>query len=255
MDVQRDIPVSPASRLLDTPQMTSIIHCVVAGQHPIDIDAAKCAIEDSILVSHPRFTSLLVTDNHRGLHWRKTKVDIDRHIILHPDPVAEELADDEEAVNEFVADLSVSTPMDLDKPPWEIHLLMAHRCAVFRFHHALGDGVSLMLALLTGCRRVQEPDQMPQINAYVAAKNSDDYDMGSVGGNVGKRAWGLMVVLWNTVMNLMDLVLRSLWKTDERTVVSGGIGVELWPRKLVTAKFRLDDMKTVKTSVGDAVSF
>ena len=41
---------------------------------------------------------------------------------------------------------------------------------------------------------------------------------------------------------------------DRKTVLSGGDGIELWPRKLVTARFSLDDMKIVKKALRDAVS-
>ncbi|KAI8532793.1 hypothetical protein RHMOL_Rhmol11G0242100 [Rhododendron molle] len=53
---------------------------------------------------------------------------------------------------------------------------------------------------------------------------------------------------------IMEFVLRALWVKDKRTAVSGGAGVELWPRKLATAKFWLDDMKAVKKTVTTAVS-
>ncbi|KAE9447151.1 hypothetical protein C3L33_20924, partial [Rhododendron williamsianum] len=46
--------------------------------------------------------------------------------------------------------------------------------------------------------------------------------------------------------------VEALWVKDKRTAISGGAGVELWPRKLATAKFRLDDMKAVKKVVVDA---
>ncbi|KAK8558622.1 hypothetical protein V6N12_041923 [Hibiscus sabdariffa] len=49
----------------------------------------------------------------------------------------------------------------------------------------------------------------------------------------------------------VEFVLRSFLVSDERTVLTGGEGVELWPRKLVTAKFLLDDMKVVKRAVPD----
>jgi hypothetical protein len=52
----------------------------------------------------------------------------------------------------------------------------------------------------------------------------------------------------------LEFVLRFLWVSDKKTVISGGDGVELWPRKLATAKFFIEDMKTVKGAVANAVS-
>ncbi|KAL3722941.1 hypothetical protein ACJRO7_035177 [Eucalyptus globulus] len=34
--------------------------------------------------------------------------------------------------------------------------------------------------------------------------------------------------------------------------MSGGAGVELWPRKLATARFLLEDMKVVKSAIANA---
>lgn len=36
---------------------------------------------------------------------------------------------------------------------------------------------------------------------------------------------------------------------DEVTSISGGDGVELWPRKAATASFSLEDMKVVKNAI------
>ncbi|MFS7913635.1 hypothetical protein Hanom_Chr02g00144001 [Helianthus anomalus] len=60
------------------------------------------------------------------------------------------------------------------------------------------------------------------------------------------------VAVNNCLANLTVSCLLSTAKfslDDMKTVVRGGAGVELWPRKLATAKFSLDDMKTVKSAV------
>ncbi|KAK5803557.1 hypothetical protein PVK06_031205 [Gossypium arboreum] len=117
--------------------------------------------------------------------------------------------DGEAAVNQYVADLSVGSPLSMDKPFWELHLLKAHNCVVFRIHHALGDGFSLMSMLMAGS--------------------------------------GKMVRY--TLVFVLEFVVRSLFVCDRKTVISGGDGVELWPRKLATAKFLLEDMKEVKRAI------
>lgn len=65
----------------------------------------------------------------------------------------------------------------------------------------------------------------------------------------------LMKVIWYTLVYVIEFGLRSLWLKDKKTAISGGAGVELWPRKLATAKFKIDDMKTVKKAISNAVSF
>lgn len=241
---EKDEPVTPAGRLFLRPEMNTIIHCAIAGKYPLNIPAIKTAVENSIIMQHPRFTSLLVTDRHGHEHWRKTPVNIDSHIIIRYDHVIE-VNDHEKAVNDYIADLSVSSPLDTYKPLWEMHILMAHNCVVFRIHHALGDGVSLMSMLLSCCRKSDDPEMLPEIKNVSPVRRDTNFWK-----SVIKAMW----VIFFTVVYVLELTVRSLWVKDKRTAVSGGAGVELWPRCLVTAKFRLDDMKTVKNVVAKAVS-
>ncbi|KAG5526454.1 hypothetical protein RHGRI_032653 [Rhododendron griersonianum] len=164
-EVERDEPLSPLGRLFLSTEMHQIVHCIMGCENPIDVAAVTSEIANSVMIQLPRFSSLLVRDSHDREHWRKTQVNVPRHVIVVEDPVSD--AADEEAVNDYVADLAVSVPLSSDKPLWEI-------------------------------------------------------------------------------------VLRAFWVKDKRTAVSGGAGVELWPRKLATAKFWLDDMKVVKKTVAHA---
>lgn len=51
-------------------------------------------------------------------------------------------------VNDYLADLAVSCPLPADKPLWEVHILKAQNCIVFRVHHSLADGMSFMSLLI-----------------------------------------------------------------------------------------------------------
>lgn len=149
-----DEPLTPAGRLFLQPQTNVVIHCITRGKTPFDLDTLKSALKSSLMVQHPRFCSLLVCDGNGSEYWRRTQVDIDQHVIVinkrldksgnfiedsHGIEVEEE--DDEAAVNQYVADLSVSSPLSMEKPLWELHVLTAHKCLLFRIHHSLGDGI------------------------------------------------------------------------------------------------------------------
>lgn len=240
--MEREQPLTPAGRLFLQPQLDQVINAAVAVEFPIDVDTFKSAVENSIIPKHPRFCSLLVRNSRGREYWRRTAVDIHRHIIVrHPPLYDDPSLSDEDAVNDFIADLCVSSPLPTDKPLWEIHLLMAHRTMLFRFHHALGDGISLMSMMLSCCRRIDDPTQPPTI--------------AGVGGAAARRRWSLwtlVMVLWYTLVYVLEFTLRVLWVRDKATAVRGGAGVELWPRKMATARFRLDDMKRVKQAVANA---
>ncbi|GMP59166.1 hypothetical protein CsSME_00022557 [Camellia sinensis var. sinensis] len=79
---ERDEPLTPAGRLFLRPEMNQIIHCLIGVTNPINIDSIKSEISNSVMIKHPRFSSLMVRDGHGREQWRKTHIDIDRHIII-----------------------------------------------------------------------------------------------------------------------------------------------------------------------------
>lgn len=252
-ELERDEPLTPAGRLFIRPEINQIIHCLIGLGNSIDVDSIKSQIADSVMIRHPRFSSLLVRDRNGVEYWRRTSIEVDRHVIVVSDPVSDDGASDEKAANEYLADLAISSSMDTDKPLWEIHLLLAHKCAIFRIHHALGDGISLMSMFLTCCRKVDDPDALPTI--VLDSKGTK---------RTGRRRWAeelpkmlleFLVAVWFSLLFVVEFALRALWVSDRKTPISGGDGVELWPRKVATAKFSLEDMKAVKEAVPKAVSW
>ncbi|XP_039158412.1 O-acyltransferase WSD1-like [Eucalyptus grandis] len=223
-----DEPLTPVGRLLLQKEMNQVIYYAFGMKQPLDVDALKLAIQSCPTFMHPRFCSLLVRDSAGREHWRRTRVEIDRHVVPVHGPIAEGLSD-EATVNEFLADLSTDSPglMGDDKPLWDVHLLMAHQCMVLRIHHALGDGISLVSSFLAGSRQVDDPEALPTIGppSSTMGRRSDG------GGEWWKAAVRVLEVVWFTVVFVVEFVLRIMWVSDWTTPVSGGAGVELWPRR------------------------
>lgn len=236
-------PLSPAGRLFLRPEFNQIINSIIALRDPIDISAIKAAIFNSVMINHPRFSSLTVTDQTGHQRWKKTSVDIDQHITIVQTPFSDEV-NPEDAVNSYVAELSATSPLSMDKPLWELHFLMAYNCIVFRIHHAMGDGISIVALMLAFCRKIDDQNQVPSMGK--SANKRRERSRGP------KVLWELVVAMWFTVVFVVRIVLRALWVRDRRTAISGGAGVEKWPRGLATARFHLEDMKTVKKAVNDA---
>ncbi|XP_057762412.1 wax ester synthase/diacylglycerol acyltransferase 11-like [Arachis stenosperma] len=239
-----DEPLTPAGRLFAQPEMRQIIHCVVGTKNPFDIDSVKSELRKSAMLQHPRFTSLLVRDRRGREHWRPTQVDIERHVLIIDRPLSD--ADHDSAVNSYLADLSTEG-LSMEKPLWELHILMAHNCAIFRIHHSLGDGISLMSMLLACCRKLHDPHSVPTIAS--SSSSSSSRSRNTTWPNI---LWNLAVTLWFCLVFALEFILRCLCVRDRKTPLSGGAGVELWPRKIATASFSLQDMKTVKTAVPTA---
>ncbi|XP_039690401.1 O-acyltransferase WSD1 isoform X2 [Medicago truncatula] len=241
MQGEDDEPLTPAGRLFLQPEMNQIIHCVIGLKKPIDVDSVKTQIQNSVMLQHPRFTSLMVRD-HRGVeHWRPIKIDLDRHIFIINNESVSEDKDDESAISEYMSDLCTESKLSMDKPLWEMHILRAHKCIIFRIHHSLGDGISLMSMLLAGCRKLQDPNSLPTISLPNNNNKSQR-----------RNLWSILIALYFSFIYVIQFILRVLWIRDRKTAITGGEGVDLWPRKIATATFSLEHMKTVKNAVPNA---
>ncbi|OIW00829.1 hypothetical protein TanjilG_08268 [Lupinus angustifolius] len=244
MESEYDEPLTPAGRLFLQPDTQQIVHCAIGLKNPIQLEIVKQEINNSSLVEHPRFRSLLVHDRNGIEHWRPIQIDLNSHLIIIDQP----LPQGDAGLNQYLSDLSIqSNGLSMDKPLWEIHVLMSHNCLVFRIHHSLGDGISLMSMLIASCRNLNNPHQLPNLHLPSSTNPSKP-----VGRGGGINLWKLVVTMCFCVLFAVEFVLRCFWIRDRKTAITGGAGVELWPRKMATASFLLQDMKTVKNAVRDA---
>ncbi|XP_021859972.2 wax ester synthase/diacylglycerol acyltransferase 4-like isoform X2 [Spinacia oleracea] len=261
MEFHKDEPLTPNGRLFLQPEFNHITTCAIGFKHPLNIQSIKTEFLNSYILKHPRMSSLFVIDEHGNEFWRRTQIDLDDHLIIHPpqNPGFELFETDEklqeEYINAILSDFAVSCPLSTDKPLWELHFYVDLKCMVFRLHHALGDGISLMSLYLASCRRLDgtkfdgsvNVTKAAEIKKGVKSKSKSKSKYGIEG------LWSMLKMIWWTILSVLDFIGRcsSLVK-DTRTVLSGGDGVELWPRMAASAKFSLQDMKTVKAAIPGA---
>jgi len=244
---------SPYSRIFLCPKSEQIINCAMGLRLPIDVDALKKAFFESTMIGHPRFCSLVVRKNGNEYYWRKTHVNIDDHFIIIDPPTATVTGTEDEvevAVNAYLANLAVSTPLSEDKPLWEVHVLLSLNCVVLRVHHALGDGASLM-SMLSACfgkqgEGVAEIENGGMKEKAKGAKKGRKWREGGV--------WGWAKTAWFTMVFAMKDLGMAFCMKDRRSVIYGGKGVELWPRKLETVKFQLQELRSIKKIIPNVVS-
>lgn len=216
---------------------------------PIDVDRLKSTLPHSPMVNHSHFSSLVFHGECGEDRWNRAPgIDLDQHLIVIENPIAT-CHDEKAAINEYLAELSNCFDWPgLDKPLWEIHVLVAHRCLVFRIHHSLGDATSFIALLLASCTpKASCPKE--RLGPCVAERRNRGSNMWKEGAAGG--VW----ILWRRAAYVVELMLRATFWKDPRTVISGGDGVEMWPRKVATARFSLEDMRIVKSSVSNAVSY
>uniref|UniRef100_A0A7C9F0J4 diacylglycerol O-acyltransferase n=1 Tax=Opuntia streptacantha TaxID=393608 RepID=A0A7C9F0J4_OPUST len=141
-------------------------------------------------------------------------------------------------------------PLPQHRPLWEVHITKyptskAAGHLIFKLHHALGDGYSLMGALLSCLQRVDNPSlplTFPSIRPSTTAKTTATDDAGCVSR--------ILSPIYNTIYDYGYGVLKSTLIVDHKTPIrSGDDSVELHPVKISTLALSLDQITKIKTKL------
>lgn len=131
----------------------------------------------------------------------------------------------------------------------------AEAVAVLRMHHSLGDGVSLMSLLLACTRKTSDPDSLPSLpGRSQRQKAADATGSRSRVSGVLLWLWAVLVLTWNTVMDVVTFTATAAFLKDTEIEIMGEEGVEFHPKRIVHRTLSLDDIKTVKSAVGGVSS-
>ena len=183
------------------------------------------------------------------MKWVPTKVNLDDHIIIPEiDP---NTPSPDQFLENYAYNLSKTT-IATTKPLWDLHLLNlktsdAEAVGIFRIHHSLGDGTSLMSLLLACTRKLSDPDAPPTIPVKRIGS-------GSRSGRDGQCwwvgwVWVVLGLVWNTVMDVVRFVATAVFLKDTVTPIKGPPGAEFTPRRFVHRTVSLDDMKLIKNAM------
>lgn len=133
---------------LEQPDNLMTIAGVMTCRQPVDFLELKELIEDK-LMRHERFRQRVVESKlpFGRPNWQEGEdFALSHHLHLVELPAAA----DENALEELVGDL-LSSPLDQSQPLWQIHFLESYNggsAIIYRVHHAVGDGLSLIRILL-----------------------------------------------------------------------------------------------------------
>ena len=134
---------------MDNPADPVVVTGMLVLGAPLDMERLKAIIETRIL----RFDRLRQRVVPSRLPWRTpywkddVGVDLDYHVqrVILPPP------GDQAALQRTVSVL-VATPLDMDRPPWQMHLVETYGSGsvlICRAHHSLADGVALVHVILS----------------------------------------------------------------------------------------------------------
>ncbi|XP_058100426.1 wax ester synthase/diacylglycerol acyltransferase 11-like [Magnolia sinica] len=244
-------PLSPTARLFHEPHLNCYIIAIMGSGKRIDVDVVKAGLEVT-LVRHPRFSSLQVADGKgRPYKWLPTKVVLENHVVIPELDL--DMEDPDQFVEDYVARLTKST-LDMSKPLWDLHLLNlktteAEAVGVFRAHHSLGDGMSLMSLLFACTRKTADPESLPTI-----PKNRRPVSRRSGFVPFLADLWAVIRRLWNTVVDVLLFAATAVFLKDTETPLKGAEGVEFNRKRLVHRTLSLDDVKMVKNAMNLTVN-
>ncbi|XP_025012691.2 wax ester synthase/diacylglycerol acyltransferase 11 [Ricinus communis] len=243
--------LSPAARLFHAPRFNCYIISIIGSNTAIDPGLVKVSLQQT-LVKHPRFSSNLVVSGRR-MKWKPTTVNLQDHIIIpNLDP---NMDSPDQFIEDYISHLT-TMPLDLSKPLWELHLLNlrtsnAEAIGVFRMHHSIGDGASLMSLLLACTRKTSDPDSLPTIPVQKRAGSGS-----SPGGFwwFFIAIWLVLRIIWNTFVDLILFSATILFLKDTKTALKGSSGVDLKPKRLVYRTISMDDIKLVKNKMNITIN-
>ncbi|KAF3794497.1 hypothetical protein EJ110_NYTH07322 [Nymphaea thermarum] len=156
------------------------------------------------------------------------KVNVRDHVMIPTSPPGLSPEEYEKLLQGYLSEIAIEE-MPQNKPLWEVHFFKyctpsAVNTLVFKLHHAIGDGFSLIKALFSCVRRADDPSlplTFPSCNG-----SSKQHRSKIVNGTI----WRHLSPLWITFQDFDWSLLKSTLVVDPKSPIrSGELGVEFKP--------------------------
>lgn len=241
-------PVSPTGQYFNSSVISVSVLAVLESQVPINDSSTIPLLTNLFLPINSRFSSIMVQDKNGVKIWKKVEVNLKDHINVPnfvPSQNPEKLYD--EQFNNYITKISMEE-LPQSRPLWDIHVIKypttkAAGCLIFKLHHALGDGFSLMGALLSCLQRADNPS-LPITFPTLKMNLNPEYDDRNIFNAVPR----VLSAIFNTLSDFGWSLLKSSVVEDDRTPIrSGEDGVEHRPIAITTMDFSLNHLKQIKS--------
>ncbi|KAF7819689.1 O-acyltransferase WSD1-like [Senna tora] len=214
------VPVSPMGRYFNSSVLSIYIIGVLEFEVPFDTSQAIPLLNQLFLPINPRFSSIMVQDKSGEKQWKKVGVNLKDHIKipLFPKLKSQELYDNYFA--DYISRIALEQ-LPQSRPLWEIHIInypasKGESSIIFKLHHALGDGYSLMGALFSCLQRADDPS-LPL--TFPSLKNSSKSSNKSL---FHRFSW-ITSTAYHTLVDLGWSILKSSVIQDDETPIRSGV--------------------------------
>ncbi|XP_008791832.2 O-acyltransferase WSD1-like [Phoenix dactylifera] len=245
-------PVSPTGQYFNSSALSICILVVFESDVPIDDSPTMSTLENLFLPINPRFSSIMVKDENGVQQWKRVKVKLGDHVNVPTFPTGLESYD--QCVQDYLSQIALEK-LPQSRPLWDLHIIKyptsnAEGTMVFKLHHALGDGFSLMGALFSCLHRADDPS-LPLTFPTPRDKAMKKSLWGSICGVVPR----VLSVCANTIRDVGWSLWKSTLAEDDTTPLrSGTPGLEFRPITISCVEFSLDDIRKIKAAVGGTVN-
>ncbi|XP_057792473.1 wax ester synthase/diacylglycerol acyltransferase 4-like [Salvia miltiorrhiza] len=247
-------PMSPSAQYLKSSALSLTILGVLEMEEDIDDSKTMSLLKDLFLPINPRFTSIMVTDKKGARKWKKVEVNLEDHVNVPTFPSGMSVDYYDECFNDYLSKLATEQ-FPQDRPLWEIHILKyptknAAGNIIFKLHHSLGDGYSLMGALLSCLQRVDDPSLPLTFPSLQSSTGS-----GARRSSFLRRIPRVFTGLVHTAYDFGWSLLKSTSMKDDKSPIRSGVdGVEFRPIATTTTSFSIDQLKQIKSKLNVTIN-
>ncbi|GER53320.1 O-acyltransferase WSD1 [Striga asiatica] len=218
-----DEPVSPTGQYFTSSVISVAVIAVLESEKAIDDSHTISLLQNVFLPISSRFSSIMVD------------VSLQDHVRTPIFPAGQPPEFYDQCFSDYLSKISLEQ-LPQSRPLWEIHIFKyptktAAGNVVFKLHHALGDGYSLMGALLSCLQRADNPEiplTFPSFNPTTVEARDKARDRAQQG------CLGLSGMI-DTVRDFGWSLMKSCMIEDDRSPIrSGDQGVEFRPITIST---------------------
>lgn len=243
-------PLSPLAQFINTPVLTFYVLGVCELEGSFNKSQTVEFLENGFLPLSKRFSSVIVTDEKGVQRWKKVECRTEDHVVDPSFPLGLTPEEYDVILEDYMSDIYMEK-LPENRPPWEVHLFMypttkAAGTMLFKLNHALGDGYSIMGALLTLFKRADNPSlplKFPSASSRLPGLVTNYSRMSNFVYRCIYTFTDFSRGLLGTYMADDDSVLRS--KTPM---------VEFAPVNISSVTFSLDQIRQVKSEIGATVN-
>ncbi|XP_068649109.1 wax ester synthase/diacylglycerol acyltransferase 4-like [Aristolochia californica] len=251
-DYQHHQPLSPNSLAYTSSALSVSILCMFESEVPFDDDTSTYLhLGDLCLNSHPRFSSVIINDRSGTARWKKITVNLEDHVKVPRFPGGMSPDEYSNYFQEYLSKIC-NAPFREGIPMWEIHICNyptrdAAGSIVIRLHHALGDGFTLMGALMSFVKRADDPS----LPLTFPSSSKQRYDKKTVFSRLSESAQRF----WDTASDVVWSAVESRRGADDGSAIRSGnveiVSVPICSTRLVLP---LDQVHEVKSKIDATIN-